>query len=878
MITACRIWGKSAGLSTPYPLVGHLLDTAAVSEALVDLWLPQSLTSTLVEWSTLDPEHDPEQGARAVLAAVATAGVLHDLGKATPQFQQLDALAFKQMRDALPELTRPGSNDVVSHDIAGQVLLTATGHPSWLAEAVGGHHGRFSRVPRQTALGRVPFLGRGSWETARTELIDFLDAQLRVRETAGLTPGLLVDEVTRHAAVALITGMVIIADWLVSSTTFLAGRTLTTEQAANPGQLASHLAQARDLAPGLLRDSGLARARLRPSGLSDAFPHITEPRPLQDAVARVLGDTTDATGPACVVITAPMGEGKTEAGLLAASALARTAGRHGVYVALPTQATADQMYGRVLDWLVRAADGPAHSTLLHSLASLNPTYAALPSTLPAASSGPTPDSATLGAADDQVTGTLVSAQWLHGHKRGLLAPFGVGTIDQLLMAVLRLRHQPLRLLGLASKVLLIDEAHAYDDYQQALLRRALTWAGQLGVPVVLMSATLPTATTAALVDAWQEGAQASPQARGTSGLTYPGWGVWYTDRPPVVEALTVSRPQVLQLAHYDVTDTDRADRCLALVRPVVDSGGCVLFVCNTVARAQALTAYLRRTLPADVDVDTLHSRLQVGERRRRTTRLLTKYGPPRRYAGPPSGSDAGQPEPEAASRRGVLVATQVVEQSLDIDFDLVVSDLAPVPLLLQRSGRGHRHDRDGRPDVARQPTLAILWPVTAQGRLNLRTDRHIYPEAHLLRTADVLRGRSRIRVPEDVQTIVEAVCGDTPALADDILAADTRQRQVTYGREAIADVVAVPRPAALGHVEEFTSPVEDSSAVARARLGADTVAVLPVVTVDGVICLAEPGHVSGAALPDTPVPAQVKALIDHGHRPRLPPERDLLDR
>lgn len=282
-------------------------------------------------------------------------------------------------------------------------------------------------------------------------------------------------------------------------------------------------------------------------------------------------------------------------------------------------------------------------------------------------------------------------RWLRGAKRPLLAQFAVGTVDQALMAVLPVRHNALRLLALSGKTFILDEAHAYDPYMQVLLGRLLNWLGWYGVPVVLLSATLPASVSDRLIKEYLRGAGLKKsELRGrTFKAPYPGW--LYVDAADgtcaqISEARQKEQAaarqmrlsvQVEQVVHGEGGGgRNRLAVIQRLLQPVLDGqGGCALVVCNTVAEAQQTYLSLRKALASrgqtneGGEVQLLHARFPSGERERRTLTVT---------------DGLGRSGPRPARR--IVVATQVVEQSLDLDADVVISDLAP--LALPCSGRG----------------------------------------------------------------------------------------------------------------------------------------------------------------------------------------------
>ena len=261
-------------------------------------------------------------------------------------------------------------------------------------------------------------------------------------------------------------------------------------------------------------------------------------------------------------------------------------------------------------------------------------------------------------------------QWFRGNKQALLANFVIGTVDQLLLAALAQKHVMLRHLGLAGKVVIIDECHAYDTYMNCYLDRALEWLGWYKVPVILLSATLPARRRAELVEAYQQ-KKAVPDAPWKTSCGYPlltwtdGAEVKQTAIPPDAPGKTV---QLTTLTEPELP---------ALLRRKLAEGGCAGVIVNTVKKAQKIAQLLRESLP-DKEVQLFHAQFLMPDRAARENQLMARIG---------KGS-----EPERRNDL-IVVGTQVMEQSLDIDLDVLVTELCPMDLLLQRIGRLHRHRR-----------------------------------------------------------------------------------------------------------------------------------------------------------------------------------------
>lgn len=315
----------------------------------------------------------------------------------------------------------------------------------------------------------------------------------------------------------------------------------------------------------------------------------------------------------------------------------------------------------------------------------------------------------------------------------LLAPTAVGTIDQSLLAVAHDRQAWVRLLGLANKTIILNEVHAYDAYTCTLLQRLLEWLAALNCSVIILTATLPQQQREALVQAWTRRAQPLPLS------TYPRVTVSTANRLQVY-SLPVEQRRRITIRHRPAEN----DRLAEDLTQALREGGCAACVCNTVSGAQELYQRLREPLrEAGIPLSLLHARFPARERRAREQEVLAAFGP------------GGDRRPYQA----VLVATQVVEQSLDVDFDLLISEHAPVDVLLQRLGRLHRHRRP-RPATMAEPQMWLLHPPATSGN-PFGSAAKVYDEYVLLQSWLQLRDRDSLDLPGETERLIEAVYGQT---------------------------------------------------------------------------------------------------------------------
>lgn len=725
-------WGKAragvfgeSGLSGPamHPLVAHMLDVAAVAVLLPG-------------WSQCALDR------RQIGFLVA----LHDIGKLTPGFQakvpeHWPAAVFGPLSSRLAS---------ASHDADGLALLNAmanaelaplfapspSGRP-WLLSArgavlraVAGHHGRPVAETRADRLDdRVMVWARRIvallFDLFRPPPIPLLDvAALRRLEWR-------------------LAGLTVTADWIGSRAEWF--------PYAAPDEIVDPAAyfwnQALPRAHSAIARAGLAPMAVAPfAGVGGLFDHISQPSPVQALAEGVaLPD-----GPALIVIEDMTGSGKTEAALTMAHRL-MTAGRGaGLFVALPTMATANAMYDRLVAAYRRLFQPSAHPSLAlaHGRAPLDERFAA--------ALAPDDDTARSGSAMEG-TAEAHCAAWLGSQsRRALMAQVGVGTIDQALMAVLPVRFATVRQRGLAEKVLIVDECHAFDPYMRREMIEMLRFHAAMGGSAILLSATLTRRVRQALVDAFRSGLGAQPVP--LSAMAYPL--VTVAGSGDVGEHACAPRNGLARsVAVRRLTDADAA---LAEVKRGAGVGAAVAWIRNSVDDVIETARTLRSQ---GVDALVFHARFAMIDRLTIERDVLARFG---------KNGGGGQ-------RAAVLVASQVIEQSLDLDFDLLCTDLAPMDLLIQRAGRLWRHSRAGRPVETQEMLVVSPEPVAEPDALWVcrvlpRTAAVYRDPALLWRTARALFARGCIDSPGEIRALIEAAGDDAAdAVPEAMLAANIQE-------------------------------------------------------------------------------------------------------
>jgi CRISPR-associated endonuclease/helicase Cas3 len=804
IIELAHLWAKTPkeGGTKWQPLILHLIDVAACADAILNR----------------EPERTRQQVA-AVLGLPWSAArpwlllliACHDLGKGCPGFQC-------KWQNLTGLDAGPSPDTTINHAFVSQVelreLLIDLAWPEetadLVADAVGCHHGeRASPTALSNLEGNRRALGKSEWHQARRAIFEALIGVFAPSEPP-------TNSTLSGPDFMLLAGLTSFADWIGSNEVFFPfGSTTDCYDLAGwfKNRREHHAERALDQM-GWLPRLPLA---LYPIAFDAVFGFA--PRPLQQAMVDAL-DAIDR--PTILLVEAPMGEGKTEAALYAHLALQRRLGHRGLYVALPTKATGNAMFRRVLKFLRdQRYERTLDLQLLHGGALLNDDYQQLkPNSIYDATKG----------------GEVRAGDWFTHKKRALLSEYGVGTIDQALLTVLPVRHQFVRLWGLANRVIVFDEIHAYDAYTGTLLLHLLRWLLALGSSVVLLSATLPPQIRRQLAEL--TGTQAPTQE-----ATYPRLSVYQTGRAVRQIEFAADPERRLRLTMEPVT----AD--LPAIKAALDQrlapGGYVLALLNTVQRAQQLYQDygvgdtllidgepVGKRLADETEIYLFHARFPADQRQRREDAVLKVFGPP------------AKGEICARSGRKILIATQVAEQSLDLDFDLIATDLAPIDLLLQRAGRLWRHRRSTR--ALTEPVLIVAGlaedPPPSFGKPLWWSA--VYREDVLLRTRSLLRGKITLQLPDEIDALVAAVYEEEIQVEESLEARLDRAMQDALGTEyaqigsANQVIIGLPDDASWKTGARFTlydddEPGVHSSLKVRTRLGEDSVVVIPLREGDG---------------------------------------------
>ena len=678
------VWAKT----TPFKsLIHHMIDVGCCAEVLLKEGPARSFLKSLSSQTSLDTDD--------VCRLLCYLAALHDIGKCHPQFQvkgsdmpQTNALKER----GLLSLGETGYH--FRHELYTEQTL----------QRIWQNHGLFSDEIIET-FGRVLALhhqgksGEARDIAARACQWEKIQDQLE-REIFNIFQAPVPDDTcfwTSDAFAMGLVGLIVLADWIASGESFCCDEEL---------ELMAYVQSARQTAQQNVRECGLLLDRIMPDfkDFTTMWPMIRRDtmRPLQRACEEI-----DYSQLQLILLEAPMGEGKREAALFAANQIMDKCEKDGFYIALPTSATSNQMHSRMNALFQEHHLGSTR--LLHSMAWLIDEKSQI-------KGEPAEES-------DSV------AKWLRPLRRGLLSQFAVGTVDQAMMAALQVKYGALRLLGLSDKVLIIDEIHAYDAYMNSIIIRLLQWCKAMSIPVILLSATLSSEKKQELLSA----SGAAPEALAAD----------YPLITTVTREGTVTQTRVGSFMqrdyHFDLCPlmddpAAAADKAAELVQ----NGGCLCFLVNTVNRAQELYRLLKDRITADTELLIFHARYTAERRQQIEDECVSKFG-----------KDAGPQRPQKA----ILICTQVVEQSLDVDFDMMMTELAPVDLLLQRAGRVFRHETTPRPAGVVKPQIFVL----TSPKQNYKRLEKIYFTLLLTRTETFLKHTPLIRVPDGMREAIRAV-------------------------------------------------------------------------------------------------------------------------
>ncbi|WP_420554131.1 CRISPR-associated helicase Cas3' [Neptuniibacter marinus] len=747
-----QYWGKAKKApdneGADYHLLPyHCLDVAAVGKLLLDADRP--LTNDIAKF--LDISSEELQSVFLFFLA------LHDLGKFSSAFQAL----YQSNSPDLLQVGRckPYDGQFYRHDRLGfyfwndiekQGLMNALSLKNLqreelyhtkqalrvLVDVVLGHHGQ--PINSEAVRSIKPFTEKVNGIAA----MSFFEAIFELlKPVFPITKMQFEPWRERLKQVSWqLAGIAVLADWIGSDSSYFC-----YQSEAQP--LHEYWEKAQSIAVEALNSTDLNKAPIVSPFISIKKHYGFDPTPLQRWAETV--DVDDS--PQLFILEDITGAGKTEAALALTHRLMQKGAADGFYFGLPTMATSNAMFSRVAQHyqqMLSVDEGKVSIVLAHGARDMNDMFRE------AVLSSDNPD--TEYDAND-ITATAQCNHWLSdSRKKALLAPVGVGTIDQALLAVLPRRHQSLRLIGLNRKVLIFDEIHAADEFMFELLESLLSMHFHQGGSVILLTATLSFKQRSRLVNIWQQAAGVLSQA--PKSRAFPlATRVALNAKPSLLEQPLASRIDVTR--EIGVRFLHTFDACVAKVMESVTNQQCVVWVRNSVDDALEAYQVLQQQLDHTDDCLLFHSRFILQDRKSTEDKVLSIFG---------KNSDA-------RSRAGkVLIATQVFQESLDADADVLISDICPIDDLIQRAGRLHRHTRNDQGlycrDIIDERDSPVLWihspewddaPSSDWLSQQFRNTQYVYRSpGRLWLGLRELIALGAVRMPADARQLVEAVYSD----------------------------------------------------------------------------------------------------------------------
>lgn len=647
-------------------------------------------------------------------SSIAALAALHDLGKISPGFQMKceEWLRQKNLLDVARrwnwEQEMEPDHGKVTHAALQKYFYENNmdeGTATYLSAVLGGHHGRLNPPDDRGFKPRKPIVDEQSgidWKKERKDAADAVFSQFGVKP-----PEISIGD--SSPALWWLAGLTSVADWIGS------------DERHFPAEGGMNADQAAGVALQCLEGTGFTRPQIS-RGLSfhDLFHDSTKsrekftPNEMQTAALSTITDR------GVYVIEAPMGMGKTEAALGAAYNLLVSGKASGIYFALPTQATSNRMHFRMKQFVERIAFHAVETKIIHSNSWLIDDKQAV-----------------LSPANTVATeeGAEIGRNWFSSAKRALIAPFGVGTVDQALLGVVAAKHFFVRHFALAGKVVILDEIHSYDLYTGTLIDRLIETLEKLGCTVIILSATLSRARREQIIPVNKT------RSLSAAKESYPLITGRRQGKPLKALAIPPPRRKTIEVAFKPMAEA------ISFAVEGAKKGACVVWVCDMVGSSQQVFLELRKRNNADFPIGLLHAHFPFWRREELENEWMSRLGK------------------DSSTRCGsILVSTQIVEQSVDLDVDLMITELAPTDMLLQRLGRLWRHKRGKR--AVPKPHFYIIQEKKSLGEFRKMEEKQIkealgnkalvYDPYTLLRSLEEWKKLKMLVIPTDVRKLIEA--------------------------------------------------------------------------------------------------------------------------
>lgn len=676
-----KIWAKT---SPKKSLINHMLETGIVAGCLTDTnGICHPVLNRMSEITGFDSD--------TLLAKIVFICAIHDIGKIHPTFQGRD-------EETLEILKQEGLNQVsfdtrFRHEQYGANIFNRLSvddadmkNSDIISQIIRMHHQKEQKKNSDIDIIKIDDKEKAKkWRHIQNEIYDYVKNIFRFDNLNLINKNISKSKlfVVQNA----ILGIMITSDWIASNS-----YVFDNQQYKNVDEF---LESRKTQALRFLNNEGLIRQQIPVmQNFMSAFGF--NGRPVQNDVEKIVHKNDIK----CMLIESDCGSGKTEAALYAAAVLGNRSGLSGIYMGLPTGVSAEAIQDRVDEFLT--SRGMRNTKLYTSKSML------------------------LREPDKQPV-------WTDMSRQRLLASSAVGTVDQVMTAARLVRFESVRMDGLASKVLIIDEIHAYDAYMLAVIKDLLKICGELDVPVIMLSATLPISTKNDLLGVLGDG----------DIELHNGYPVisYVTKDGRVHEHVSRQYMPDKKISCELLPILNDNDKIARYAVDAVKDGGCECVIMNTVADAICVYDKIKKNKKNDCKIILYHSRMTINARDKTSRKILAMCGKDR----------TKRPE------RVIIVGTQVLEQSLDIDVDYMITAICPIDLLFQRIGRYHRHGDEGtiREHVVVANTVQVLIPATLS---SYGGTEYVYEKCYLDATIDAINEHnSHLLIPSGMPDMINYV-------------------------------------------------------------------------------------------------------------------------
>lgn len=678
------LWGKL----NPYKsLLYHMIDAGMCAKAYLQFG-NKSLLKTISDKTNFE--------VNEILPIIGYFVACHDIGKAHPSFQLRqdvqNEIPEKYRRIINPESSTKISHSGFRHEIYSVKVLRRIwekkNYSDFIVEEVtcviADHHQKRGKGIN------IPLREKNEYEKFQDILEDELNAVFcpKVSEFECYDWSLFCESLN---------GILVLSDWIASNPLFM-------DNSENYKSVMEYAKKSDEYAKKVIESIGFSKCITPYSeNLYEMFSwKSSDMRPMQELTNSIVKECPQFT-----IIEDSPGSGKTEAAVFLALSMAKKYNKSGLYFALPTAATANQMWER-LNSIFSKYNIP-NFRLIHGMA-----WSIVEEN---------------GDERNQIgSENEIGDEWLRPSRKALLSQYAVGTVDQVMMAVINIRFRQLRMLGLTDKVLIIDEVHAYDAYMSTILDRLLEWCGVLNIPVIMLSATLPKQKKQDYINSYFGINKIYDNQK------YPLITFGDSDDNIVEKTCESSKKCIYKIETLECLNNLNfmVEKSIELV----NDGGNLCLMLNTVKDAQYAYSKLKEIIGDNNEIKVLlyHARYKTKDRIRIEQECLRMY------------SKSGN-----RPLKSILVCTQVVEQSLDVDFDIMMTQICPIDLLIQRMGRIWRHNNK-RPKNISEPIIYVATGDFKQSSVSM-----VYSTYILKKTQEYVKQKKEIHFPGDLRDAISYV-------------------------------------------------------------------------------------------------------------------------